>query len=516
VDDLCLANLATAVRLSNGSCGIAMNYDRQGVSPALTDGMASKMEQRLAERVVSESLLEGTLYDDSEGPTLRSLTVALLSALATPLLNAAHLTPRGARVIPIRAPIEHWRNHGSKIAIIGCGGYAADAIFAEHTKEVVVSDLAFNDPEARDFYRPFIEKVVEPNRQRKTITLTDGGDNEKVLSECEVLFITASTLINGTLFNILEMAGPKAAIILEGNTAGMYPPSLFALGVTHLVQTVVDIDYVSLSKRFARQTRQGHIRMLPAQFTETILPERRTIERLPSYRPGPRAARTVLLLQARHWHDPMIGHEIDCFREKLPESVEMVTFNLVDDVPTEEVLDGVCAVLVGGSGDYGSAGNQHPWFFRSLKLLSLVVEKGLPMLCSCWGHQALAVALGGEVVHDPLGYELGVLPIDLTVEGQQDPLFAELGTPFLAPLGHCEQVSRMPNQAVLLASTQRCPVQAYRLADKPVYATQFHPEMTGQQLYERVDSYVISRETTDRPPASQVDRLLERFLALYL
>ena len=54
-------------------------------------------------------------------------------------------------------------------------------------------------------------------------------------------------------------------------------------------------------------------------------------------------------------------------------------------------------------------------------------------------------------------------------------------TTFDAFLGHKEAVSRLPDGAVLLASSAACPVQAFRLG-RNVYATQFHPELDVEAL----------------------------------
>ncbi len=47
---------------------------------------------------------------------------------------------------------------------------------------------------------------------------------------------------------------------------------------------------------------------------------------------------------------------------------------------------------------------------------------------------------------------------------------------FEALAGHKEATERLPAEAVLLASSDGCPVQVYRVGRR-VYATQFHPEV---------------------------------------
>ena len=47
----------------------------------------------------------------------------------------------------------------------------------------------------------------------------------------------------------------------------------------------------------------------------------------------------------------------------------------------------------------------------------------------------------------------------------------------------------MPPDAVLLASSDRVREQAFRFAGKPIYCTQFHPELDRTALMERVIAY---------------------------
>ena len=89
-------------------------------------------------------------------------------------------------------------------------------------------------------------------------------------------------------------------------------------------------------------------------------------------------------------------------------------------------------------------------------------------------------------------------------------------------------VSRAPQQGFdagsELARSEICPFQVIRLADKPVYGTQFHSEMDEERLRERIlvflDDYVAD-ESTHRKilwrlrPSIEADRLLELFLERY-
>src|SRR5688572_24305946 len=153
-----------------------------------------------------------------------------------------------------------------------------------------------------------------------------------------------------------------------------------------------------------------------------------------------------------------------------------------------------------------------------------VVAADVPFLGACYGIGVLGV-LDGGVVDRTYGEPVGALPISLTAAGAEDPLFGILPGVFTAYLGHKEAVSRLPEGAVLLASSQTCPVHAFRLG-RNVYATQFHPELDAVALCDRVDAYsshgyYLPHERESLKAAARAalvtepTRLLARFVGLH-
>jgi methionyl aminopeptidase len=68
------------------------------------------------------------------------------------------------------------------------------------------------------------------------------------------------------------------------------------------------------------------------------------------------------------------------------------------------------------------------------------------------------------------------------------PLFAGVPREFAAYGGHKEALAGLPDQAVLLAESAACPVQAFRVG-RNVYATQFHPELDLAGICTRIEVY---------------------------
>src|SRR3954454_1212167 len=154
-----------------------------------------------------------------------------------------------------------------------------------------------------------------------------------------------------------------------------------------------------------------------------------------------------------------------------------------------------------------------------------VVEADFPFLGACYGIGTLGTLAGG-VVDRTWSEPIGAVTISLTEEGAADPLLGELPPVFDAFLGHKEAVSTLPGGAVLLASSETCPVQAFRIG-KSVYATQFHPELDVESIVMRIETYqdfgyfgpgegeelirLARAAVVTEPP-----HILERFVELYL
>ncbi len=195
-----------------------------------------------------------------------------------------------------------------------------------------------------------------------------------------------------------------------------------------------------------------------------------------------------LLLQVRNPDDPMRGHEVDCFASTLrcpPSRIRAV--DLLRDRPGRAAFDDADIVLLGGSGDY-SVAEGGPWMEFALDAMRGLHEMSKPTFASCWGFHAMAKAMGGDVVTDPARAEVGTLDVRLTPAGEQDPVFGSLPATFHAQAGHEDTVDPLPADAVLLAASDRAN-QAFRFAGKPIYCTQFHPELTRETLLDRLRAY---------------------------
>jgi GMP synthase (glutamine-hydrolysing) len=120
-------------------------------------------------------------------------------------------------------------------------------------------------------------------------------------------------------------------------------------------------------------------------------------------------------------------------------------------------------------------------------VLAKVVSADFPFLGACYGIGALG-GHQGALVDRQYSEPIGSVSVTLTRHGRRDPLLRGLPTVFDAFVGHKEAISRLPQHAVLLASSATCPVQAFKVGSH-VYATQFHPELDVAGLCIRIEVY---------------------------
>ncbi len=166
---------------------------------------------------------------------------------------------------------------------------------------------------------------------------------------------------------------------------------------------------------------------------------------------------------------------------------DLVSFSLITGPAPAGLLDEAELVFIGGSGDYSVVRHWNRGVARTMEALH---QRSKPTFGSCWGFQALARALGGEVVQEPAFVEVGFREFRLTRAGRRDPVFGGFADGrFPAVIGHEDTVTRLPPGAVRLASTDRVPNQAFVFRDRPIYGTQFHPELDGPDLIARLTRY---------------------------
>ena len=100
---------------------------------------------------------------------------------------------------------------------------------------------------------------------------------------------------------------------------------------------------------------------------------------------------------------------------------------------------------------------------------------GIPILGICYGMQLTCQNLGGAVQPCPSA-EYG--RTQLSVLAGENLLFQNVDTQTIVWMSHGDQVREVGPEFIPLAATPSCPVAAVRHKSLPVYAIQFHPEVS--------------------------------------
>ena len=106
------------------------------------------------------------------------------------------------------------------------------------------------------------------------------------------------------------------------------------------------------------------------------------------------------------------------------------------------------------------------------------VEQQKKLIGICFGHQLVAQALGGTVHKHDKGWGIGLASSDITcapdwLTPRQDQ--------FNLLVSHQDQVTRLPQQASLIATNEFCPIAGYQV-DHSILTFQGHPEFNRDYI----------------------------------
>lgn len=176
-----------------------------------------------------------------------------------------------------------------------------------------------------------------------------------------------------------------------------------------------------------------------------------------------------------------------------------------------ERLRGYRGVVVGGSpfnvSDPVKSADQLRVEADLRTLAHAAIAGELAVFFTCFSIGVVTRMLGGEVVTDT-PEPASATVITTTEEGATDPVFGPSGSALTVFTAHKESAARTPCGAVLLATNEVCPVQAYRVGTH-LYAAQFHPEPTPRDFADRMTFY----RTTGYFDPDEFDAVQQQVLA---
>jgi len=224
----------------------------------------------------------------------------------------------------------------------------------------------------------------------------------------------------------------------------------------------------------------------------------------------------ILLVQFRV-KDEVALHEKNCILRKIKRKEDVKTVNVFKedfDFSSNNLFQ-FGKIILGGSGAFSiSEKKEKPELWQKIKKVIPAIKQNIPTLGICFGHQLIAHALGSEVISDIPQKEVGTYRIILNREGKDDALFRGMPGEFLAQEGHKDSVEELPKGAELLASGEKCKIQAFRFQN--IYAVQFHPELTVEDMKFRLNlfpDYNSDNFEINLEPSPFASKVLENFIS---
>ncbi len=161
------------------------------------------------------------------------------------------------------------------------------------------------------------------------------------------------------------------------------------------------------------------------------------------------------------------------------------------------------------TGSHDDVTDHAPWVERLAGYVMYLMERGLPVLGICFGHQLLAYAGGGSVKDHPGGQELGTVTIRRTEGTKKDPLLRGLPRSFPAHVNHAQTVERLPEGAVVLAYNDFEKTHAFRLGEQ-AWGVQFHPEYTGDIMRAQIREQYDAVKKSGRDPEKLLQEVSDK------
>jgi GMP synthase-like glutamine amidotransferase len=159
--------------------------------------------------------------------------------------------------------------------------------------------------------------------------------------------------------------------------------------------------------------------------------------------------------------------------------VSPVVRNGADGLP--ETLEGYAGLVMLGGGLMPDEDDRAPWFPAERALAAEAIAADIPTLGICLGGQLLAHVAGGEVRAKFGTPEVGMTTVATNDAGSRDAVLSALTPAGPVVENHQDRITQLPPEAELLASSEACEIQAFRLG-RHVRGLQFHPEASAENV----------------------------------
>jgi len=217
ISDLRIGLYMTAIRLSNGSCGIAGNH--------LADSVHGDRKNRdfgdfTPTRIKGRSVID-LIETTKQSPIIATLKMAALNAISSRIISES-----GYKIYENTDPVDLLDLADQKTITLVGGFQGYIRKIAQTSNKLYVLELK--------------EKALKEDQLQYYVPASQYGD---VIPGSDIVIITGLTLINNTIDGLLWAVQPGTQVVVTGPSANMIPDVLFQNHVTMIGATrILDPD----------------------------------------------------------------------------------------------------------------------------------------------------------------------------------------------------------------------------------------------------------------------------------
>ncbi len=133
--------------------------------------------------------------------------------------------------------------------------------------------------------------------------------------------------------------------------------------------------------------------------------------------------------------------------------------------------------------------NNTPEIIRQIEFMKICQNEVKNILAICWGMQVAVTAAGGEVKkakNSHIGIANG---IEINQIGLSHPLYKTKKKKFNSPAFNFDEVVKLPENAVCLASNKINKIQSlyFEINRNKIWGLQYHPEITYEKMIQLIE-----------------------------
>jgi GMP synthase (glutamine-hydrolysing) len=154
------------------------------------------------------------------------------------------------------------------------------------------------------------------------------------------------------------------------------------------------------------------------------------------------------------------------------QSIDLTALNERRSLPDPSHFHGIVM-----TGSPAMVSDSAPWMNLGCIYIREIIQKAIPFLGVCFGHQLMGLALGGSVGPNPAGREMGTIRV--TRQQFEDPFLARLPLSFLAQVTHVEAILSNSKDLEIVGSAPHDPHHMVK-GGPMAWGIQFHPEFSAE------------------------------------